>query len=300
MSMTEERPGPELGDAPDAPENKTPASDGSKQPDAKVEEGKPESATDSAETETPGEETTAEPKKPIKGGVQKRLDELTRDKHDAGRRADEALNRVAELERALAEAKRPPAEQEQEPSPDQFPSWEAYEKAQRQWTIKAATKAAKIAILEDQKKDADAKASKEAQVHFTEARQRFDDRALEIADEYEDLDKAITNLFGNKIPLNDAMAEFIFEGTEKGPEVVFYLDAHRQEAAEIAKLSPIKAAAAMARLETKLAETTIKPTRAPPPTREVKGGAASDGYDPEKASTDENIARWRKASNLRK
>lgn len=305
MSMTDERPGPLPGDAPDVTEDKkvpAPASDGDKQPDAtEVESEKPESSTDSAENESSGDETTAEAKRP-KAGLQKRLDELTRDKHEAARRADEALNRVAELERKLAEAKAPPANtsQDQEPTPDAYPSWEAYEKAQRRWIIDQATKAAKISLLEEQKRDADARSQEESRTKFNDARKRFDDRALEIAPEYEGLDKAIKNLFGNKIPLNDAMAEYIFEGSDKGPEVVFYLDAHPAEAADIAKLTPIKAAAAMARLESKLAETTEKRVSgAPPPPKEVKGGKGSDTYDPEKASTEENIARWRKAANLR-
>lgn len=283
MLENEERPGPVPGDVTPAP-----SSDAQPKPDAKTVEQKPEASTTSADTDTPGTDAAAEQKKPKGSGVQERIDELTRDKNEWRRKAEE-------LERQVTASKAAPAAEDAEPTPENFKTWDAYEKAQREWLFKEATRRAKSAILEEQSKEANAKAKAEAEEHFKDARKRFDARAAEIAPQYEGLDKAIENLWNGKVPCSDAMAEFLFEGTDKGPEVVFHLNANPDEARAIAKLPPIAAAAAMARLESKLAETKAKPSEAPPPPKEVKGGRSSDAYDPNKASTEENIERWRAA-----
>lgn len=286
MLENDERPGPQAGDAPDAP-----AVTSATEPkaDAKTVESKTGDATAPAQDQTPGKEATAESKgKKVVPRIQERFDELTAQKKEWQRKAEE-------LDAKLTAAQAPGKDATNEPTPEQFKTWDAYEKAQREWVFSEATRRAKVAILQEQSNEAKAKAKDEAEAHFGDARKRFDDRAIEIAPQYEGLDKAIENLFAGKIPNNSTMAEFLFEGTDNGPQLVFYLNAHIDEARAIAKLSPVAAAAAMARLEDKLtAETTpAKKSEAPPPPKQVRGGSASDGYDPEKATTDENIGRWR-------
>lgn len=306
MSMNDERPGPVPGDAPDVVEKPKPASEGSKQPDAvTVDQDKPEASTTPADI--PGAEATAEPKTETKvpKGVQERFDELTRDKHEAARQRDQWQRKAEELEAKLnapatgADGKPNPNVSQPKPKPEDFPnSWDDYENALETWRFDEAERRVERKILQRQHTEATAKARETAEASYQTARERFDDLATKAAPKFEGLDKAIKNLFEGKIPNNDAMAEFIFEGDhDLGPELVFYLDANPTEAARIAKLSPLQTAAAMARLEAKLPRPEARTeSDAPPPTKTVKVAGASDGYDPEKASTDENIERWRKAA----
>ncbi|GAC1403873.1 MAG: hypothetical protein NVSMB64_06280 [Candidatus Velthaea sp.] len=210
--------------------------------------------TDSeSETEKTPETETEKPEK--KGGFQKRIDKLTREK-------SELATQKAELERRLAEnpAAKPIEKQpEGKPQASNFDTYEAYTEALTDWKI-------------DQREQARTKTETDRQAANAQkaVSDKFQERIAETRKRYEDFDEVLAN--ADDQPVSAAMNQIILE-SEHGPEVVYFLAQNLDQAAAIAKLSPLAAARAIGKIEAGFSkpdsETKPAVSKAPPPIKPV-------------------------------
>lgn len=113
------------------------------------------------------------------------------------------------------------------------------------------------------------------------------ERLDKAAENYTDFHAVVSN---PNLPINDAMAEFIAD-SEQGGEIAYHLGKNPQKAAQIAQMSPVKAARELAKLESELAnKPKAKPSNAPEPIKPVGNrGPSSASSMP---SDDDDIATW--------
>jgi hypothetical protein len=233
---------PALSSTSDIPvvETKPDASNEGKPPTqdkAAPDEGKTpgESATPAGD-ETPASDEQA--KKPAKG-VQKRLDELTRQREEAERRAkaaEENLRLALEAQRIRPERDEPAKPQEDvDPEPkrpvkSEFPdpdAWDAallgYADEKAAWTARREVKAARLQDEQKRQQDAQAEATRVVReahnARVEKARAKYADYT-EVA---ESPDVSIS------IPMAHAILTH-----EQGPDLQYYLGSHKTEAERIA------------------------------------------------------------------
>jgi len=300
-----EKAAPEKSAASEKPEKESPASD----------------ETEGLELESEAD-VRAEQKEPSKKskGVQKRLDELVRQREDE-RRAREATE--ARLDRALASIERltgkPAADAKQElaeedPEPVRpvkatFPDDNAYEQARDEYTEAKASWIArreiKATIAEREKKAVEARTVEENMRVQTTYKERVDKASEKYQDYFEvaeSPDVAIT------VPMAHAIM-----ASEFGPDIQYQLGKEPAEAKRISELSVPQQLLALGRIEAKLAAeaaqakpaasaaeekpAAAKPaavSSAPPPVAKLKGGPSESTKSPEDMSMDEYAAHRRK------
>lgn len=200
-------------------------------------------------------------------GVGKRINELTREKHEALRRAEAAEARAKALEERQGQGNR---NQEEEPAQNGGKptmaehGWdpEAYMEALLQWQQSNAQKAQE---------------SQQRQQAVTERQQKFGARLSA----YESENPGKWEL-ATRAPINytEPMLEVV-QNSEVGPQIAVYLAENLDRADEISRMSPYAAAAALGHIEAIMgaAKTATPPrppktvTQAPPPPSQVGGGA---------------------------
>lgn len=276
----------------------------------KPEDKAPEAKTPGESATPPGEPPASdEPAaKPAKG-VQKRLDELVRQRVEAEARAKTAEENL----RLALEAARPapPPEvkaPEEEPEPKRPTKadftdpegWDAalleYAEQKAVWTARKEVKAARA---EDEKKRLDA-AQAEAgralrEVHAT--------RVEKAKEKYADFSEVAES---PDVHISIPMAHAILNH-EQGPEIQYFLGKHAEEAARIAKLQPhmqlveLGMIAASLRAPTAPAPAAEEPpkpiTKAPPPISPVSAGKTDVTKTPEDETMEEYAARRKKELN---
>ena len=127
-----------------------------------------------------------------------------------------------------------------------------------------------------------------------EQAETFLEKAEKATEKYPDFQVVVSN---PNLKINEGMAEFIAD-SELGADVAYYLGTNPMKAAQIAQMSPIKAARELTRIE---AEIDAKPkprlTKAPEPISPVGGkGASSSSSLP---SDEDDIATWMKKEQKR-
>lgn len=127
-------------------------------------------------------------------------------------------------------------------------------------------------------------AQQAAQIAFQTSQAMFNERLNTVRDAMPDFDQ----VFSGHVPVSEAAVEVLGD-SEKGPEIAYHLGKNLDEAKRIAKLSPAKQGAALARLEAKLsAPVPTRTTQAPPPPRTISAAPGGRGaFDPAEASVDE-------------
>lgn len=206
--------------------------------------------------ETADGETTADDPPKKKGGYQKKINKLTKQKArlkeelaEANRRAEEAEEKAA----APAEPTRP------KPKEDDFDSFADYTEALVDWK-------------DEQKEVArEAKATKKAQQKEADAaRLEDEDKFAELVEDFkEDHDDYDEICFDDDLPISPVMIEAII-GSDMGPQILYHLGNNPKEAARIAKLRPIGQIREIGKLEGKLSPPTKNTqTKAPKPVKSV-------------------------------
>jgi len=235
----------------------------------------PEAKEPAAEVETP--ETTEEgqernEKGQFKPKLQERIDEITRQRHEA--------QREAAYWKGIAEAAQPkaaPADAE-EPKPEAFEDYGAYVKALAKFEAKALVKAEFEQQRTQQAQDAQA----------TTWQQRAEAAKAELPD-FERVMAAST------APMSAAMAEAI-KDSDVGPKVAYHLAQNPEIATRLSRLEPMAAAREIGRLEASLSvkqePTPKRVTSAPTPPTPVGSGRSTTG-DPGSMSQADYM-EWRK------
>lgn len=231
-------------------------------------EGTTEAQTDGADG---GNESPA----PAKTFTQAELDEIVqREKAKAAARAER---------KAFREATQRVQRQQvtQEPVREQFRDEEAFNAAQLEHLAE---------------KRAEEKLREREQQREAERRQEaFLEKAEKAAERYPDFQVVVSN---PNLAINEAMAEFIAD-SDQGADLAYHLGKNPMKAAQIAAMSPVKAARELTRLETELAsKPKATPSKAPEPIRPVgQRGAPTSSHLP---SDDDDIDTWMRKERERK
>lgn len=224
----------------------------------------------------------ADPKKPRKGGVQERIEELLAKNRETEEFAQseyearlQAQRRIAELE--ALQAKKPEEQQDKRPDRSAYKAEEAekYEDDLLAWNRRQAIKEFQA---EEAKRQQDAA-----------LRERTEQARHDIAD-FDDVISAADRRQEN-IPGHVAAA--IIE-SDKGPHLAYYLAKNPAEAKKIFAMTPAKALLALGKIETtfakseaaapaETAKTAPKTTQAPPPLPSLAQGSGTIVTDVAKA-----------------
>lgn len=254
--------------------------EGDQPPEQETSDGageKPEAKTGS-ESETETKQETDKEERPKKDRIQKRFDQLTREKY-------ELMARIEALERRLAQggdhsqpAGEPPAGP---PRQEDFESYEDYVEARAIWKMEQ-----KLAEREQRM------AEREAQQQAQETMRRWSARVEAARSKYEDFDEALDT----DVKITPAIQQALME-SEAGAEIAYYLGKHPEEAARIAALTPVAAIREIGKIEAKLtsspSEQKPKVSNAPPPARTLMGRAAAADLSDPKLSYEE----WERLRN---
>ena len=219
-------------------------------------------------------------------GVQKRIDRLTRERY----RLQGELEAMRRQPPQPAVQAQPERSQDGTPKPEQFASYEQYLEAKAEWLEAKVEWKAEQKVAEVLQRQQESTRQQSARQRQAEMQQSWDRQIDAAADIYDDFDEVALS---PDVPVSGAMAEAI-QLAEKGADVLYYLGKHREEAAKIARMDPLRAAVAIGRIEATLARPTPKKTtNAPPPINPV-GARAAVSKDPDKMSSAEWL-KWRNA-----
>lgn len=274
MADDPEQPGGMLADATPEPETPTPAT--------------PEGETPAPEPAKPD----AAPKP--EAGAQRRIDELTREKHDERRKREALEAELAALKRKTEAGPRP-----QPPDLTKLTDAEGRLDA-------AKYSQAMVKYEDDLERWRDAQRSPtpapETPPADADAGQRerittFLERAEPLKAQHADFEDVI-----NRPVFSAEMREVLWE-SELGPQLAYYLGSHQAEALRIANLPTAQMYRELGKLEAKLATAAPAPpartvSNAPEPIAPV-ASTTSATKDPEKMSTDEWMA-WDRQQTVEK
>jgi hypothetical protein len=226
----------------------------------------PEAVVAEAPVGTEPQGGTDAPAKPKNQGVQKRLDELTRNWRQAERDRDHWREQAT---RNQSQPQQQPQAAQGEPSPDQYEDITKFHKAHAAWAVREELRRVKEDEANQRKEEARREKDK-----------KFGERAAKARAKYEDFDELV---FSDSTAITDDMADYIRE-SEEGPEVAYWLAQNPQEALRIAQMNGRDADRALARIEARLSTPAPTPaapkpvTNAPPPPPRV--GTASNAGTP--------------------
>lgn len=251
----------------------------------------PAPATEEPQDGTSTDETPQKPEKKADGGFQRRINRLTADYREAQAKAQAAEARAAELERKLTT---PASAGDNEPKPprlEDFRSYEEYERADRQFIADKATRDAEKRFKAAES-EREAKANREAQAkRISEAKARFEKAADAVSEHYEDFADVMDDMWRGRIEVirhNDAVAQYLIEESERGPELAYHLANNQADADRIGKLSPLAQVRELVKLEASLPKPNATATKAPPPPKQVGSRGGSDTKDPAKMTIEEH------------
>lgn len=238
-----------------------------------AEEATVSDETTTEEVEEIPEESSAEPKKK---GVQKRLDELTREKYEARRQAErERAEREYWQKKAMGIDKEP--EPTGKPTADKFETYEDYLEALSDWKLDqrlSKQQQEQTKNTEEQKK--------------AELAQSYKTRVEAVKSKFEDYDEVAHGLHWSP---TETMAAAIME-SEKGPEIAYWLGSHPEDAERIGRMSERQQLLEMGRIAEIAATPKKKATEAPPPIKPAGTNTKAE-KDPSEM-TDAEFAAWRR------
>lgn len=258
-------------------------------------EAKPQETSDTPDqTDTP----SAEPSKKSQG-VQKRLDELTRnwrEEQRARERTQEQLEKaLALLERASApkpekttvDADDPePAE----PDPKKYTDQETFNADYKAYWRNLVKWEARQNVKTLQQQEREAKEKEESEKGRRTALERYESARAKAREKYPDYDAVV---HGNKeLAITQHMAEAIRQH-DNGTDIAYHLGANPQEALRIASLSPYGQLLELGVIAASLKQAPAKPpvSAAPAPIKPLGGSAAKGSVSPEEESMDSYAAR---------
>lgn len=233
---------------------------------APIEPEAPEAETVAAEVETEAEGEKASPEqesedkqRDSKGrfrGIQPRIDELTRARHEA--------EREAAYWKGVAEANKAPAKAEGKPEPGQFEDHNEYVEKLAEW------KAQEIVRAELGKRDQEATQQKRQAEQQTRAT-TWESRQAEFSKTAPDFAEVVASA---DIPMPAHVMDALLE-SEHGPALAYHLAKNPDVATKIGGMSERAALIELGALQAKLANPTPvqkSVTKAPAPITPIKSG----------------------------
>ncbi len=314
-------------------EPKEPAADGKTAAESETAESNQESEEDEEDEETDEEAATA--------GEQLHSAPRSKRSRRYQRRIEKLIGERARLEGELEALKRQLAEKQPQPKPEEktepagehtqpqesqpgsetasgrpkpkledFESYEEFVEALTDWKAeeKAAALRAELRAAEE-RQTAEARQAEERRPLVD----RWNERAAKLREQYADFDEVTSNEASAKLEVTAVMAGACFE-SEVGPDIAYYLGKHPEETRAIAKLPPVRQAAAIGRIEERLLASAKRPTSqpsepapkktpetprpkpssAPAPIEPVGGGKAGAASEYRDDMTQAEFREWRK------
>ena len=205
------------------------------------------------------------------GGFQKRISELTREKHEALRRVEAAEDRERRL-LALIETNRggqaPQSDDDTEPTSDRFNRYEDFVAARAEWRAEQKVKATLGAYQQQV-------GAKDQENNRLERARNFAAEAKQQGKAIQGFEAALQRVQAEDFPMTPAMGEYLLDAENKAA-VVKYLTDDEDAAFRISRLQPIAQVKELAKLDARFsAKPKPKTSSAPPPPATVSGGAAA-------------------------
>jgi hypothetical protein len=227
-------------------------------------EGEP-SGENAAAAQTEGEAPPAKPKKT----AQERIDELTREKHDAKRDADFWREQAQRTQQPPPQAA-PAAKADGEPDPANY----TYGETDVQFITDKATFVARQAVREEF-------AQHQAQTRMQSGLAAFEQR---MAQQYPDGEPSGVTVLKQARSLPQGITDVLL-ASDNGPKLADHLGRNPAEFQRISGLSPALQGVELAKLEAKLSAPQPKTlTTAPEPPTQVRGVGGQ--FKPDPATTD--------------
>jgi len=273
-------------------------------PENTAGEGAPEESGETGESGESGESGRKagagegdEAQPPKKGGIEKRLGEVTAARREAEREAAYLRGQNETLMKVLAESRGQPPMQpghlgqlgpgapgpDVEPRQQDFPGdSDAYVLARARWAVRQELAARDTRAANETQ----ARAQQRALVEKEQRREAFFEAAQAVP--------GFSEAFHNRLPVTQAMADALYKAPE-GPLVGLYLGKKPEEAARIAVIpDPIEQALEIGALSARIAaaKAARRTTTAPDPIEPLSPGASPESFDP--ANGPRDIKRWMK------
>lgn len=246
----------------------------------------PAPADTQADSATAPADTAAEEPKPHKadGGFQRRINRLTREKHEALGRLDALEREVEELRARSRNATLPNHGSDQEPRQDQFQRYEDYVTARAEWRAEQRVKALTAEIQQNLRAQA-AERSQAERIRSFEQRFFEQGKGEEPAEVLDEL-KALP-------VLAESIAEYLTSESDNPYLLGKWLTENPDEAERLSRLRPTAAVKELAKVDAQLgAKPQPRTTRAPAPVSTVGGSAAPSGGMPKPTDIDAWM-KWR-------
>lgn len=272
--MSEEALVPEIKDSStsDVPELPTETPEVTPEP----ETAEPEK-DEEAEPQT--EDSSDEPPKKAKG-VQKRIDELVRQREEYRTLFEQERQERARMFEMM---QKPQKEATGKPEISQFEDHDQYLEALADWKVKAH-------LEEEGRRRAELERQRQAEQQNT----AFRERLAKAADKYDDFHSVVTA----DVQVSSAVGEAI-KDSDVGPDLMYFLGKNPDEARRISALNPVAAVREIGRIEARIEEASKpkpKPfSKAPEPVKPL-GGKEVVSKRPEEMSMSEYVA-WRRGKS---
>jgi len=198
----------------------------------------------------------------------RRIDELTRDKHEARRHA-ERMEKMLEQMTSQQRAPEPVAPSIQPPDPNDFAGGQydpRYIQAQLEYT--------RVSAIEEAKKAVAAEYEQRAQYERqTQAQAKLEASEAATRAKFADYDAVIEGITSDPRLAQNATIRQALLGLDNGPEIAYTLGKNLDVAYEISQMNPIQAGMRLAEI---INRSPRKVTNAPNPINPINGAATSN------------------------
>lgn len=227
----------------------------------------------------PGDDPTADPQK--KGGVEKRIGKLTKEKSEAQREAA-YWKGVAEGKTQDIEPDPEPAKPSTELDPNSFETYEEYVQASIKKGVEEGIKEGLKVIKTETEQEKKLQTAQTIQAQYGDARKV-----------HKDFDEIALN---PTLPINQTIMDAAMG--ESFAEILYALGKAPEKAAQISMMTPLQAAREIGKIEERILNpkkpTKKTTTNAPEPIKPLGGGGNADATPIDKMSTKQKLAKWDK------
>ena len=252
-------------------------------------------AADEAKTE---EESATSEEKP-KGGFQKRIDQLSKERAEWERNAKESQSKAEQLIAELAQAKADKEASEQYPEPEKrdYDDPDHYIEAKASWIARQEIAKAQAEDAKRQKEQVSQAQSDKVAAEVKVVQEAYAKRVTEAKTKHEDFEAIAES---PDVSITMPMAHAIVT-SDIGPEIQYFLGKNPKEAERISLLQPIQQIREIGKLEAQLSVQPKTLTKAPEPIKPVKSSSGSHSKGPEEMTVAEYDAWWKsRADNQRR
>lgn len=234
----------------------------------------PENVESTTNDDNVTEDASTSQDAPKSKGVQKRIDELTRDKYEARRYAEQQIEINKQLLSQLQSLQQPKQPEPQEsiqpntpPDQSQFQTYEDYVMALSEWKAEQ-TVARQIEAY--QKQQAEIINQRQAAVDAETQNRTFMEKTAQVATKYPDFVQVVSN---PQLPITQSVIKYM-NAAENTADIAYYLGKNPEIAMAIAQKSPDAQEIIIRQLDINM-RAQAKTTKAPDPINPLGNGQSA-------------------------